>query len=472
MMTSWFPDVSAGSGPLYIRLADQIEGDIAQGVLSAGAKLPPQRNLAFDIGVTVGTVGRAYSILRQRGLVSGVIGRGTFVLGRDNGQPGPALRAPEELARSWDAVVAPGMLPLDNTAAPDLGQAAAVGKLAVEVTRDHSDKIAGYTRRLPQSWLEAGSRWLSAGRWKPEPASIVPTLGSHAALLAVIAAVTAPGDKVAFEQLTYSSIARSANLIGRRSVVMDADEAGVVPEDFERLCAQQHPTVAFLIPSLQNPTLAIMPEARRREIVEIARKHSVWLIEDAVYAALLDDQPVSLAELAPERTFHVGSLSKSVAAGVRGGWVACPPHFAPRVLTAHKMVTGGLPFLLAEVAARLVLSGAADALRQSVRTEIAARVGLARSSFTGYDFGSHERAPFLWMRLPEPWLSTTFKQAAANEGVLIDDEDEFKCGRTDQSFHRIRVGLTAPAVRQELVDGLAKLRSLLDSGIAGYDSYG
>ena len=151
-----------------------------------------------------------------------------------------------------------------------------------------------------------------------------------------------------------------------------------------------------------------------------------------------------MAELAPERTFHVGGLSKTVAAGVRGGWVSCPANFAPRVQTAHKMVTGGIPFLLGELASELVLSGEADAIRADVRREIEGREAIARQSFAGLEFNSHRLAPFLWMKLPEPWLSTTFKNAAANEGVLIDDEDEYKPGRTERIYHRIRVGFSAP----------------------------
>src|SRR5262249_4500597 len=158
------------------------------------------------------------------------------------------------------------------------------------------------------SWQEAGSRWLTVGDWKPAAETIVSTNGAHAAIMAVIAATTAPGDKGAFEQLTYSPISRSANLIGRRTVLIDGGDEGANPEDFERLCAQQHPKVAFLMSALKNPTLAIMSPERRRAIVEVARKYNVWLIEDALYGELLNDQPAPIAALAPERTFHVGGL--------------------------------------------------------------------------------------------------------------------------------------------------------------------
>ena len=77
------------------------------------------------------------------------------------------------------------------------------------------------------------------------------------------------------------------------------------------------------------------------------------------------------------------------------------------------------------------------------------------------------------MKLPEPWLSGTFKQAAASEGVLVDDEDEYKPGRTDQVYHRIRVGFsTAEAPRGHARRLRDIIRRLIDNPNAGYDSYG
>jgi DNA-binding transcriptional MocR family regulator len=75
------------------------------------------------------------------------------------------------------------------------------------------------------------------------------------------------------------------------------------------------------------------------------------------------------------------------------------------------------------------------------------------------------------MKLPDPWLSGTFKQAALQEGVLVDDEDEFKAGRTDRVFHRIRIGFSSPRDRAEVRGGFQTLKRLLDSGRTGYDSF-
>jgi DNA-binding transcriptional MocR family regulator len=474
-MTNWLPDVSEGTGPLYLRLADRIESDIERGILPAGAKLPPQRDLAYDIGVTIGTIGRAYALARERGLISGEVGRGTFVLGRDAEATHAAPATPQPsfdgVGRSMESS-APHRLIMDSTSAPDLGQGETIGRILSEIVWDNPGKIVDYTRVWPSEWREAGARWLAADGWMPDAQCVVPTLGVHASAMAVIAAMTAPGDKIVFEQLTYSSIARSANLAGRRSIVVEMDEHGPDPEDFERVCAQQHPKVAFFIPSLHNPTLNIMPLQRRHEIADVARRNNVWLIEDSIYGALLDDPPTPISAILPERTFHIGGLSKTVAAGVRGGWVSCPANIAPRIQVAHKMVTGGIPFLLAELASRLVLSGSADTIRQAARLEIEEREAMVRSAFAGLDFVSHNRAPFIWMKLPDPWLSTTFKQAAASEGVSVDDEDEYKPGRTEQVHHRIRVGFSTMTRRKDLETGLTIIRRLIDNPNAGYDSYG
>jgi len=471
-MTNWLPDIQQGSGPLYARIADQIEQAIGNGTLAVGAKLPPQRNLAFDVGVTIGTIGRAYNIVRERGLVSGEVGRGTYVLDRPESRP-PEQADPltTSLAGTRPIVAPVGKLRFDSTAAPDIGQGDILARLLSDISRQHHADIASYARNFPDHWFEAGAQWLARGSFRPAPESVVPTLGAHAAVVAVISAVTSPGDRIAFETLTYSQVSRSAGLIGRRVVLMESDGFGLIPEDFERVSAQQHPKLAFLMPSAQNPTVAVMPLDRRQAIAGIARKYGVWLIEDDLYGAMTGDPAPPLAELAPERTFLVGGLSKSVAAGVRGGWVACPPHFSQRIRIAHKMVSGGLPFLLAELCARLVLSGSASTLRSRSVEEIGVRHAMAREIFAGFDFNSHPKVPFFWLKLPEPWLSGTFKQAALQEGVLLDDEDEFKAGRSDRVFHRIRVGFSSPAERAEVETGFQILRRLLDSGRAGYDSF-
>ncbi|WP_289035849.1 PLP-dependent aminotransferase family protein [uncultured Roseibium sp.] len=487
-MTNWIPNIPAGKGPMYLRLANQIAEDIVAGTLPAGAKLPPQRDLAYDLGITVGTVGRAYALVREKGLVSGEVGRGTYVLGTiapvpeivtDHSKtapaiqliPAPVLAGDVDFGSTRTAVPHPELARLDSTSAPEIGQSEIVRNLMQQITRDSPYEIASYTRIIPDSWRQAGQRWLARGGWTPDPGSIVPAFGAQAAIMSVISATTSPGDRIVFEELTYSSIARGAVLMGRQPVAVARDERGPLPDELAKICAQKHPKVIFMMPTMHNPTLTTMPEDRRREIIAVAREHNLWIIEDEVYGSLRDTELTPLIALAPERTFHVGSLSKTVAAGLRGGWVSSPLSHAQRIANAHKMMTGGISFLLAELSARLVLSGAADDLRLRILAEIDARHDIMLKEFQGLDFESAKDSPFLWLKLPEPWLPGTFKAAAASAKVLIDDEDEFKTGRPDRTHHRVRMGFTNPLNRAEVAASFATLKNLLDDGIAAYDSF-
>ncbi|MCZ7450405.1 PLP-dependent aminotransferase family protein [Agrobacterium rhizogenes] len=470
-MTNWLPDITEGDGPIYLRLADSIEGAISDGTLPSGSKLPPQRNLAYDLGVTIGTISRAYGLIHERGLVSGEVGRGTYV----NERKTPAPLSPEEPSVSAFggtrfALDTSAEFRLNTTAAPDVGQSVLVARHIEALAREHPFEISNYTRTFPDNWCMAGARWLSQNGWSPKPENIVSTLGAHAGVMSVVTAMTAPGDRIVFEPVTYSHISRSATLAGRRVTLVEADEKGIVPDDFERVCAQQHPKMIFLMSAGQNPTCATLPEDRRRAIADIARRYGVWIIEDNLYGAMTREAIPLIAEFAPDLTFVVGGLSKSVAAGVRGGWVACPAQFSSRIRISHSMLTGGLPFMLAELNARLVNSGDAHDIRKDCIAEINQREAIARHIFAGLEFNSLPDIAFMWLRLPEPWLSGTFRNAAMKEGVLIDDEDEFKAGRSEKVFHRVRISFSGPSTREELTHAFGILRNLLDNGSSGYES--
>ena len=185
---------------------------------------------------------------------------------------------------------------VDTTAAPDLGQGKVIAGIMAEIGEQHLAEISSYSRSFPMNWFEAGRLWLARNDWSPEVENVVPTLGAHAAAIAVIAAVSAPGDKIVFENLTYTQVSRSVRLLGRRTLTVESDENGVIPEDFERLCQQQHPKLIFLMPTVHNPTLAIMPYARRVAIAEIARRHGVWIIEDDLYGGMANDETPLLGD--------------------------------------------------------------------------------------------------------------------------------------------------------------------------------
>ncbi|MBO0663743.1 PLP-dependent aminotransferase family protein [Jiella sp. CQZ9-1] len=458
--------------PFYLRLANAIERAIVDGLLKPGDKLPPQRDIAFDLKVTVGTIGRAYQIARERGLTTGEVGRGTYVRAIETASAStPVMGGDFPLARGLGtaAPVEP-VIALDSTASPDVDQAEEIARTIAEVIRDCPRQIIDYVREVPQTWLEAGTAWLETGGWRPDPANVVPTLGVDAAIQAVVTVTTHPGDRIAFEELCYSTVARGATTIGRLPLAVAMDEEGMLPDDLDRCAARQHPRAIFLTPAANNPTAARMSLKRREEIVSVARRHNLTIIEDNVYGRLMPDAIPPIAALAPERTFFLEGLSKTVAAGLRAGWVVCPRGQAIRTTVAHNMLSGGRPFLNMEAAARLVLSGAAETVKRRVVAEIAARGMLFNRIVAAPTTDVAAAMPFRWVQLPAPWTSPAFLLAARNHNIRIHGEDEYRPVRGERQRHCVRIGLSVVRDRETLAAALTTLKGLIDSGSISYES--
>ncbi len=474
-MTNWMPDTLSGPGPLYVQLADLIERDIENGNLSEGHKLPPQRNLAFDVGVTVGTVGRAYQLAIERGLLSAEVGRGTFVRPRTlpflvAEPPDPDMNSASPIsARGWET--APHLHRMNSSSATDIGQAKIIAPIIARIMEQEPDKVLDYVRHIEPSWQEAGARWMKVGDWTPNPQSVVPTQGVHAAMMSIIATCTVPGDKIVFEDLTYASLARAITLMGRRVISVQTGEFGLDPDDLESVCAQQHPKMIVTVPTLHNPTTAIMPQENRVRVAEIAQRHNLLIIEDNIYGMQVPDAPTPIAKLVPERTFHVSGMSKSVVAGVRAGWAACPMHYRNRMIIANKSVTGGKSFLLAELAARMVNSGVAAEIANKVRMISVRRERIVAEIFGDSTYRSHPCASYFWLRLEEPWLSGKFKAAAREENILIDEADHFRVMREDRSPHRVRIAVGCLPGEDILRQNLTLLHDIMHSAPVVYNDY-
>jgi DNA-binding transcriptional MocR family regulator len=192
-MTNWMPEL-APDRPRYVAIADAIAADLAQGKLKAGDRLPPQRDLAWRLGVTVGTVTRAYQEAGRRGLLSGEVGRGSYL--KDPARSRSVL--PSVLATE------PGVLQMHIAAPPRVHSTADLDLALEEIT---SDRMR--LRHLdygPASGAEPyramGADWLRRCGVEVSPTEIVVTAGAHAALIACLAATLRPGDPLLAEALT------------------------------------------------------------------------------------------------------------------------------------------------------------------------------------------------------------------------------------------------------------------------------
>jgi DNA-binding transcriptional MocR family regulator len=452
MDTNWRPrrDVD---GPLYRALADQIVAAVGDGRIPAGARLPPVRDLAWDLKVSPGAVARAYRIATEKGALEATVGRGTFA------------RGPEPRGAALDVLLEPKpaeKIDLRGNRAVDVGQDAEINAALRRLVDRGALPLFDY--RAPDDDLEAGGRigaWLSAG---DDPSRIVVVAGAQEGIMTALCALRRHGEGVLFcEPVVHPGLRDAAELCQMRLEPIAADEEGVIPEAFDAACARRRPDALLLTATLHNPTLTIMSAARRAEIAEVARKRDVQIVEDDVYGGLLSDRPGTFAELAPERAWYVNSLSKSVAAGLRVGVVATPPGQALRLLRAHQAIAHKTPLLTTALTDEIIVSGDADRIRARVAAEISARAAITAKALGPFGVRTHPACSFAMLPLAPEWTSAEFAVAAAEADVLVAPRAAYLVGRAPEGDF-VRIALGANVGRQRLAEALARLARLIEEG--------
>lgn len=462
-------DLSQRPGPAYRALADALGEAMADGRLPPGAKLPPQRDLAFRLGVTVGTVGRAYEILAQRGLARGEVGRGTYVLPQARPEaPAASGPAAAEAQPAGGLVDLTANFPAPVPAQAGLGDLLPIGESAVDVLADllRYPEVAGTARHR----AEAAS-WLGHLGLAVEPDRLILTNGTESGLAAALLALARPGDCVLAEALCYGGLRNLAARLGLHLEPVALDEQGLVPEALA--AAARHTGAKLLVASLNlhNPTGLSVPPERREALVAVARAADLLLVEDDVYGPLVPGRPPGFAALAPERTVHLTSLSKFLAPGLRLGFLHGPERLVREVAAAQREISLGYAPLAAELFARAHRAGVvAEALRQQ-RLELEGRQALAREMLAGLTLAAQPTALHVWLTLPEPWTSAEAALALARTGVLVTPAERFFIGR-GTAPRALRLSLSAAPTRPHLRSALERVAATLAHGAGPRESGG
>lgn len=395
-MTSWEPRIAKGDGPIYERLIAALQQDLRAGRLVPGNRLPPHRDLAHRLGLGVGTVSRAYVEAERRGLVASHVGRGTFIADR---------AAAEALAEEGGVIDMAHNVPSTVAARDRIGEA--LNRLR------HRPEIAeamGYApaeghaavRRAGASWLRRrhGVTGASADR-------LIQSNGGQHALALAFGALARPGDTILCEAATYPGIRTLADHAGYalRGVAMDA--RGIDPEALARAARDTGAKAVVLLPTLQNPTTITLDAARRAEIVEVARAQGLGIIEDEAYRVLADaDASEGFAQLAPERTIMVAGLSKSIAPGLRLGFVLPPEGpgadaLRDRLMRGIRAMGYSPPSLGALVFSQWEEDGTADRIADDGIAEAELRTALARDILGArLALPGAGRSLHVWMPMP------------------------------------------------------------------------
>jgi len=458
-MTTWAPDLRQRKGPRYLAIAEALAEDAGSGRLRPGARLPTHRDLAERLGLTVGTVTRAYAEAARRRLVSGEVGRGTFVRGpgtRFAGSlPGPSPAADGEA----------GLIDLTANlppSAPDDGEAATLARTlgALSRRKDLARLLAYPPEGGAREHRAAGAEWVRRSGLAAAPERILVSSGSQHGMTAVFAALLAPGDVVLTEALTYPGMKALAGLLSLRLQGVALDENGMRPDALAAACRARPPKAIYCVPTLQNPTASIMPEERRREIAAVAREHGVLIVEDDVHGRIPDEAPPPLAAFAPERAVYLTGTSKVLAPGLRVGFILAPEPMVGAIAAAIRGTTWMAAPLMAEIAATWIADGTAEAILRRKRKEAAARQRLVGKLLGAFRGSSHSPAYHAWLSLPKPWRSEAFAEAARRRGVGVTPAAAFAIGRAGVP-DGVRICLGAARDRGDLERGLRVLADLL-----------
>ncbi|HSR72453.1 MAG TPA: PLP-dependent aminotransferase family protein, partial [Kiloniellales bacterium] len=421
-----------------------------------GQRLPTHRDLAWRLGVTVGTVSRAYAEAERRGLITGEVGRGTYVAPPAT----PIAHGPTAPEDQPD-----GFVDLSLAYPPDSEEMRLIGPA---LTKLGGESIASALMRYQPNagraaHRAAGAAWLERYGVFVPPERVVVTAGAQHGIVVALAALTRPGDRVLAESLCYPGIRLVAEMLGLRLEGLAMDEHGLLPEAFEAACRNGGAKALYTIPTLHNPTTAILPEDRRKEIAEIARSHDVAIVEDDILRLLAPDPPPTIGSFAPERSYFISGLSKTTAPGLRIGYLAGPEHAVTQLVAAVRATSWMAPPLSAEIAGRWILDGTADRILADRRETVEAFRRRALAVLAPLGAVAPPGSLHAWLRLPEPWHAGDFAAEARRRGVGVTPAEAFAVARRDVP-PQVRICYSAARSQDDLDRALGILAGLLAEG--------
>jgi DNA-binding transcriptional MocR family regulator len=433
----------------YLRLADAVAAEIENGALKPGDRLPPQRSFAYDRRIAVSTASRVYTELLRRGLVVGEVGRGTFISGE--GRRGVAAPTEPRGARidlefnypllpKQSAMIARSLEGLNRPEALDgaLRQATSTGTPAAR------SAAADYlTRQYPD--------------WAPKPEQMVFTANGRQCIAAALGAVVPAGGRCGVEALSYPFIKGIAARLGVTLVPLAMDADGVRPDAVQKAHREAHLSGLYIQPVIQNPLGITMPPSRRADLVRVAEKLDLTIIEDMVYG-FLDDVP-PLAALSPDRCVVLDSLSKKVAPGLSLGFVVAPPRLREAAMASVRSggwTASGFAFAATQ---QMMADGTAAELARLKRIDAQERQRIAAGCLSGFEIQTSPKSYHLWLTLPPHWRSQTFVAAAARRDIALTPSTTFAVS-PGHAPNAVRLALAAPPIEQ-LAPALRTLAGIL-----------
>lgn len=453
MSNEWNPRIVKNAKPLYISLADALESDIKSGILKPGEKLPPQRELADRIRVNLSTVTRAFRVCELKGLISGVVGRGTFVT--------PDAKVSLSLisqANKPDIIEMGQVLPLsifDKV----------IAKMAKDSLADMDmERLIKYCQPAGHLYHRAiGAEWLRHFNITAPAEEILITPGSHNAVTNCLLTLFDPGDRIAVDSLTYPGIKALAAMYGIRLVPIEMTNGGMNPHGLMNACKNEGIKGIYLMPEVQNPTTCAMLQNCREQIADIIQKYNLILIEDDAYGYTGNPGNIPVSAYVPQQGIYIGGTAKLFGPGFRISFVRVPEAYFESMEKGLLNTTWMASPVTAELVTRLIISGKAGVILEDKREEARKRNTLALKMLSKYEIAYRPCGFFQWLFLPEEWQGKEFELHAREAGVQVFCAEKFAVG-SNPVPSAVRISLSGPDTIEELEKGLDILKNLLEKG--------
>lgn len=416
----------------FMEFADRIAGRIATGDLPYGARLPPQREFAFDEGIAVSTASRVYAELRRRGLVTGEVGRGTFVANRF-APLDPLLQEPSGTGIDLEIMFRLGA-PSREEIAASTARFFRSG-LAERAVMPPSVRGSGLG-------LAVFANLISVTPYEVQPNQILLSGNGKQAISACFSALAPRGGRIAVEALTYPFSIAAARMLGIELVPLPMDDEGMKPDALNH-AAQTGLCGVYLQPTLQSPLVRTMSAQRRQEIADVLEKYGLLAIEDCVYGFLKPTLP--LASFAPGHVVQIDSLSKRLMPGLSLGIIVAPSPFQEDVARALRSGGWMAPSLSVALAQHWIEDGVVASVEATKRQDAQEMFAIASTAFSGLDYNSSPEALHGWLSLPTSWRAECFTAACANLGIAVAPGSAFAVGKS-VAPSGVRIAYSAPDI--------------------------
>lgn len=445
--------LTEGAGPRYKQIADQLGTLIENGTLSTNTRLPTHRALADHLGLTVGTITRAYAEAERRGLVEARVGAGTYVCSQNESHWTFDTPNPEQLECHFGYNVPPLLDRADMLSRAMQKLTANPAKLNQLMLYQLPEGIMQH-RQVVAEWLQSQGVNLQADR-------LLFSSGAQHATQMTLNAYCRSGDTLLVEKYTYPGLISLARQHQITLKPVEMDEEGIIPEALDAACKMYQPRLIYSMPTLQNPTTGTMSLERRKAILDVCRKHNLYLIEDEVNGLLPADRPEPLVNLDPEQVIHLGAFSKCLAPGLRVGYIQVPQRLYTQMantLQNHSWMTSPL---LTGIATELIQSGDAERVLHQIRSEMKERLAITHDILADYDLRTSDTCFHVWLTLPDHLRLGEFVSSASAEGISLKSAELFvpPGGAVPPA---IRLSVSSPTNRDVLKKGLLKIKELLE----------